>query len=336
MLPFRLPLRLATQTRLTTTLISRPLLARRVLLPYRSYATPAKPKKGSIGETAKRGRATKTTTPKKTPKKTTTTKATTKKTKTDSSKPPSKTALAKAAAHQRKLDRTAAAKAKKAALAKQKRAKEKSKREATKPVTPSAKIRALKEQALSPPPTPNTSTWLAFYQASMRQNPDEVKVKGKGGVTNYVKQVKSEYDTLSPSEKESYTRAAKEERANKEREYAAWVGGKSAEEIRLANEARKKLRALKVRGYGEIKDERKLTRPPTAYVRFSTERARSGQHGGTFTEQAKESARSWKELSQTQKQDYIDAFNRDMGQYEREYEKLYGHPAPSVLRKKSS
>ncbi|KAG8626943.1 hypothetical protein KVT40_005888 [Elsinoe batatas] len=334
MIPLRLPVRLATQTRLTSTLIARPLLTRRVLIPYRSYATPAKPKKGSIGETAKRGRATKTTTPKKTTKKATTKKATTKKTKTDPSKPPSKTALAKAAAQQRRLDRTAATKAKKAALAKQKRAKEKSKREAAKATTPFAKIRALKEQALSPPPNPNTSTWLSFYQASMRQNPD--KIKGKGGVTSFIKQVKTEYDALSPSEKESYTRAAKEEKLHKEREYAAWVGGKSAEEIRLANEARKKLRALKVRGYGEIKDERKLKRPLSPYVRFFTERATSGQHEGTVTEQAKESARLWKELSQTQKQDYIDAFNRDMEQYGREYEKLYGHPPPSALRKKSS
>ncbi|KAF4547843.1 Hypothetical protein D9617_35g089940 [Elsinoe fawcettii] len=337
MLPIRLPLRLAARTRLTGQVISRPIVSRRVILPVRCYATPAKPKKGSIGETAKRGRAPKAATAKSTStKKTTIRKPAAKKTAT--TKPPSKTALAKAASAQRAADRAAKSKTKKAETAAKKREAEKKRKDAAKAKeksrAPAQKIKLLKEQALNPPAKGTMSAWLVYWQAAIRQNPE--RVKGTGAMIKYLKEAKQDFEQLSPSEKESYTRRANEEKEQKQRQYSAWVAGKPAEEIRLANDARRKLRALKVKGFNDIKDERQLKRPMASYMRFSAERAESGQHTGTAVEQARESARVWKGLSQSQKQDYIDAYEREAEQYKREYERLYGHAAPSAQRKKTA
>ncbi|TKX20004.1 hypothetical protein C1H76_7888 [Elsinoe australis] len=335
MLPTQLPLRLVAATRLTTstTFVARSLLTRRVLVPSftRLYATPAKPKKGSIGETAKRGRTTKTTSTTGAKPKTTTRKATTKTKAPAKAKQPSKTATLKAAAKQRAVERAAKSKAKKAEQAAKKREREKQKRAKAKAQTTSSglTVKELKAQALAPPKVASSSAWIVFYAGRVRNNPSAVR--GAGGVTQVVKDVKREYDNLSSSEKESYERRAKEEKADSEREYKRWVEGHGAEDIRKANVARAQLRRLKIRGakqYKPIQDERALKKPISAYLRFNKERFQSGQHRGSVPEQAKESGRVWKELGDHEKKDYYEAYEKDLAAYNREYEALYGHPAP--------
>jgi len=168
----------------------------------RAYATPSKPKKGSIGETAKRGRSA-TKTPKhvsdpapqeatntSTPAKTTTTI-----TKPKSRKKPTKKRASKELVAKRKATRAN----KKAAIVKRKE-KLQTRREKAKVEAPKERIRLLKEQALNPPKVGTSSGWLAFWTSKVRSDTQSVNTLEK--LQSTIKGATQEYRNLSDSQKE--------------------------------------------------------------------------------------------------------------------------------------
>ncbi|PNS16204.1 High mobility group protein B3 [Sphaceloma murrayae] len=343
MVPTRLPIRWAATTRLTTSvsLVVRSLSSRRVLIPTftRAYATPAKPKKGSIGETAKRGRAAK---PKaesdlkaeSKPRVAASRKKTTTANPVKKTKGPSKTALNQAAAKKRAAERAAKSKAKSAESAAKKRERERARqaraKAKAKSTTSSQKIKDLEVQALSPPKIKTSSIWLTFWTAYQKNT--STRINGTASLADAVNKAKSEYASLSSSERESYERRGQESRAESEREYKRWVESHTPEEIRLANVARIALRrALKTKNttkWSAIKDERDVKKPAPPFLRFCAERKLSGQHPGSMTEQAAESGKVWKALSDDEKKDYYTSYEAELAEYVKDYEQVYGHPPP--------
>jgi hypothetical protein len=103
------------------------------------------------------------------------------------------------------------------------------------------------------------------------------------------------------------THTAKEE---KEAELKRWVEQHSAEEIKLANHARARLRAKLESSKGKnrhskwppIRDERSAKRPVSTFLQFSINRQNSGDfHNIKVTERAKLIGQEWKALSQEEK-----------------------------------
>ena len=89
-------------------------------------------------------------------------------------------------------------------------------------------------------------------------------------------------------------------------EFKRWVESHTPEQIQLANRARNQLRRkleLKyTHKYSQIKDERAVKRPATAYIQFSVNRQASGDFKNIgVAERAKLIGQEWKALSESEK-----------------------------------
>lgn len=197
---------------------SRQSVIRPFLIARRTFATPGRPKKGSVGESSPRAR--------KTVKKDATTKPSNKAVKTTSktstTKKPSATAEKKAAASKARVAREQARKAKEREKAAAKKLREKQradkKKAATKKpkkvLTPEQKaaataklaksnLAALKKQALSPPPITKGTAWVVYFSEKAK----ELKGSLAGGsvidkMGAKVKEAAAEYKNLSPADME--------------------------------------------------------------------------------------------------------------------------------------
>ncbi|KAF2154595.1 hypothetical protein K461DRAFT_291521 [Myriangium duriaei CBS 260.36] len=340
MLSARLPFRIASVARTTrqapllTQFVARTAISRNVIVPSlsRSYATPAKPKKGSVGatSTARKPRATKTTTKAATKKTATRTKATSatkkpRKTAARKTKTPEQKAAAKEKAAAKRLATAEKAKAKKAATAVRTKAKAEKARTKAKKIKATERITLLKAQALSPPSSGAQSGYHVFLQA---KSANEKAHHKEVGPTVFFKEVAAEWKSLSSSEHESYQRRAAEKNTTHTAEYAAWVSQHTANEIRLANIARSTLRASGKKGYRAIKDPRQLPRPETPFLLFSkTVRGETG----SITEDVRVAGERWRGLSQGEKDQYRQEFERNLQQYDRDFEALYGVPRKAAV-----
>lgn len=180
-------------------------------LSRRNYATPAKPKKGSIGETAKRGRVPRPATTSTTKKSSTSTpsantqpklKKPAKKTTEDESKTkkPKKVAAPSAAVLERRAARVLKAQGKKDALAAKKKERAQSKRAKAKSQALKIRVRDLKQQALEPPKVGTGSGWLVFWTSKCRDNPESVNNRDK--LQSTIKIATQEYRSLSESDRD--------------------------------------------------------------------------------------------------------------------------------------
>ena len=170
MLSTRLPFRIVALARTTGALSARSAFTRNVIAPLsaRAYATPAKPKKGSIGATSTRGRAPST--------RTASTATTPKKKKAPKPKPvktPEQIERAKARALRAK---------EKAAATKEK-----------------DRITQLKTEALVPPRQSGDSAYILFIKAKHANAPSRAKFVGPQA---FLREVAGEYKSLGASELE--------------------------------------------------------------------------------------------------------------------------------------
>ncbi|KAF2433924.1 hypothetical protein EJ08DRAFT_657631 [Tothia fuscella] len=201
-------------------------------------------------------------------------------------------------------------------------------------------IKALRETALIEPKRGPDNAWMVFMSEATKE--------GTGAVTTRVKEAAAKFKAFTPAELEHYNHIAYSNKDTNEAEYRAWINKHTAEQIRLANSARKTLqRRLKVkspkggkkfgRGLSPLKDERQIRGPSSAYLKFSTERQKSGDFkhiklGEASTLISKE----WKEASPAEKKAYTDLQAADKARYAREYKATYGHPPPSRTPSKAS
>lgn len=147
-----------------------------------------------------------------------------------------------------------------------------------------------------------------------------------------------------------YNHVAGEKNAAKEKEYQAWIQTYTPDQIRIANLARARLRKLlpklkSKRSHAHthpIRDSRLVKQPPAAFSRFTSERHSSGDLKGIgLAEASKLISNEWKALSASEKkvrsialdvscllsllQKYEDAYALEKVEFQREYERTYGH-----------
>jgi hypothetical protein len=108
-----------------------------------------------------------------------------------------------------------------------------------------------------------------------------------------------------------YNHLASEQTAAKRKQYQDWVHSHTPEEIRVANVARARLRALlpKLKSgrtpahTHKIIDDRAIKLPLNQYARFATERFTTGDFKGiSQAEASKLISNEWKALSTSEKQ----------------------------------
>ncbi|KAF2496260.1 hypothetical protein BU16DRAFT_538827 [Lophium mytilinum] len=296
-------------------------------LSRRSYATAAatakKPtktvKKVTVKETVTKKPAAKKTAVKKTAAK--------KKTATKKKAAPTKKRAAKKAAPKRKPAKRALTEAGKARkeLAEQR-----------------ARHNELKEAALMTLPKKlPISAWMVYVSEIQE------KGKGKSPATEIMKQGGAQFKALTPAEREHYNHLANQNKAANEAAYKEWVLSHTPEQIRLANNARRQLRAqytkLKNAGNvkssrvypkdtGPIKDERRVKRPQNAYMLFNKERRDSGEMKGiSVPDSSRLITSEYKALSASEKKKYEDLALAAKKQYAADFAATYGHKSQAAV-----
>ncbi|TKA77468.1 hypothetical protein B0A49_02351 [Cryomyces minteri] len=206
----------------------------------------------------------------------------------------------------------------------------------------------LRERAMlkGEPKVPSLSAWNVF------QSEGPMKEPGKDSnprtlMGERAKTGAEQYKNLTPAEREHYNHLANERKAAMEAEYKTWVESHTPDRIRIANNARRHILRLRAAMSAEakglshtriIKDERQLKRPISAFTLFHIERFASNDFKGIphVADAARLSAEEWKALSEGEKKKYHDAAAANLEHYQQEYKALYGHEAPSRLRKPSA
>ncbi|QDS74335.1 hypothetical protein FKW77_004505 [Venturia effusa] len=198
-----------------------------------------------------------------------------------------------------------------------------------------AEITNLKKTALigTAPKFLPDSAWTVFVAE---------KATGSSSARDRMKDASAEYKALSAPELEHYNHIANQNKTANEKAYSAWVNSHTPEQIRVANAARNLLkRRLAAGAYStrkgmkglikKIKDERQPKRPMSAYLAFSMDRRASGDFKNiTLLESAKLITDEWKALSPAETKKYTDLQEANKARYAREYQTIYGHPAPKV------
>lgn len=146
-----------------------------------------------------------------------------------------------------------------------------------------------------------------------------------------------------------YERLARETNARTKREYDEWLESYTPSQIRDANLARKKLRAMVANGsrWRSIKDERLVKTPSSPFVFYYAERHNSGDFRGTpVLQSSKEAGAEYKALPDSEKQvcpphlkqrnidtdllqKYKDMAAKDSERYRRELMEVYGTESAS-------
>ncbi|SMR44613.1 unnamed protein product [Zymoseptoria tritici ST99CH_3D1] len=307
-------------------------VTRTIVLPIRSYATPGRPK-SVVGEPSR-------------PVKRAVKKAAAK--PADGSSPAAKNDAAKRDAAAKKSKKTSPTKrqpkqlteAQTAAL-KERQAKAKARKQV---VVEKEKLNELKRIALSPPKLVGDNPYAVFTKEKNKERGSlstasesstrETRLKN---FTERVTAVAAEWKSLNAAEREHFNHVSRTAAEASRAEYKRWVESHSAEEIRLANNARqqldKKYRTDKGKqsAWPLIKDERAVTRPVSAYLHFSNNRQASGDFRNIpVTERVALIAKEWKELSESEKKKYQHLYVQDLARYQAEYEVTYQHAPPAA------
>ncbi|KAF2120515.1 hypothetical protein BDV96DRAFT_641193 [Lophiotrema nucula] len=217
--------------------------------------------------------------------------------------------------------------AKKAAPKKKKAAAKPKTKRAKKELTPEQKekalIRQLKVLALrEPTSTRALPTHAVFVSEAFKDNK-------KIGLA----QASDKFKSLTTAEREHYNHLTSERNAARKAEYNAWVRSYTPEQIRIANNARARLRKL-LKGKqksapahtAKIQDDRQYKKGPTSYAMFIKDRYASGDLKGIGVgEAAKLISNEWKSLSAGEKQKYNDAYAAERTSRAGEFQRAYGH-----------
>ncbi|KAF1989244.1 hypothetical protein K402DRAFT_390824 [Aulographum hederae CBS 113979] len=265
---------------------------------------------------AKKTTTTKKPAAKKTTKAKTTTKAAAKKKTTTKKAAPKKKAAAKKPAPKKKKVLTERQKA----LAERKQARD--------------DLKALKEAALEEPKNQPSTAYQIFLG-------DAIKKSGGGQKLGDVAKVATQdYKNISPAERESLNHTAASAKAANIAAYEKWVLSFTPEQIRLANNARRRLRTKlpktksgekrSGRGLSPIRDPRQVKRPQNAYLMFVQERYQTDDFKGiAFADAAKLLREEFGKLGAADLKKYEDAVAQQLQDYAKNYKSTYGHDPPS-------
>ncbi|KAL1622779.1 hypothetical protein SLS54_004799 [Diplodia seriata] len=187
-------------------------------------------------------------------------------------------------------------------------------------------IKQLKETALKEPKQkPSTAYTILLMETVEKEGVSR-------GVPEIAKAVSQKYKNLAPAELERLNRLANEADQENKKAYKKWVESYTPLEIRLANNARRQLKS-KLVSYpkSQIRDDRALPQPHSAYILFTKERHASGDFKGIRTiEAGKLIGKEWTALSATDKKKYEDLAEAARQTYQREFKRVYGIESASA------
>lgn len=221
-----------------------------------------------------------------------------------------------------------AAKKKKTVAKKKPAAKKKAapKKRVPKPLTEEQKnkalIAALRKAALKAPATQYAVSAYNVFISEQLSSPSGARAVSQANITKASK----EFKELAPAQLEHYQRKAAEINAANQEAIRAWVNSHTTDEIRQANNARRRLRRMLagVRKSGPahtcpIADDRVPKRPTTPYLKFFITRYNAGVYNGLVPKEAsKVASGEWKALSDAERQNYSDNYKEERIKYEAE------------------
>ncbi|KAF1364817.1 hypothetical protein EJ07DRAFT_161798 [Lizonia empirigonia] len=198
------------------------------------------------------------------------------------------------------------------------------KKKAKKTLTPEKQEKAtltkLRQLALKEPfGRGNISAYNAYLAG-------QLKGSGSGATKRLADDAKKWLD-ITPAEHERWNQIANERNAVKAAEYKAWIESHTPEQIRVANNARARLRKLLPplkkggahRNTRTLVDERRVKRPMNPWAFFFTERCPSSDFNGIAApERTRLIAGEWKALDANEKKGFEDKAAADKQRYDRE------------------
>ncbi|KAI9728676.1 MAG: hypothetical protein M1828_002782 [Chrysothrix sp. TS-e1954] len=149
------------------------------------------------------------------------------------------------------------------------------------------------------------------------------------------KEIATKYRQLSTGDRQHLVDESAENRVKNERALHAWIVSHSPEQIRLANEARRKMNSLRkaskatsTQGVCQavklLKDDRKPRRPLTPYFQYMQERKASGDFQGVkITEMTKALGKEWQAMGAQEKERRLQEYGPIYEAYEKERKSLY-------------
>ncbi|EZF78716.1 hypothetical protein H105_00285 [Trichophyton soudanense CBS 452.61] len=169
----------------------------------------------------------------------------------------------------------------------------------------------LKQAALTPP-KPLPTSKIAIFST------------GKGPLAESVKAFKE----ISQFHVDELAQTAEKNAETNRHNLEQWIESHTPLEIKNANAARRKLRRIlpkKSRLYSPIKDDRQVKGPRNAYLLYSLDMHNSGElRHLSAKERVAETARSWKNASESEKEKYKSLQEEDRKRYINEYKSTYG------------
>ncbi|OQE16585.1 hypothetical protein PENFLA_c027G02510 [Penicillium flavigenum] len=135
--------------------------------------------------------------------------------------------------------------------------------------------------------------------------------------------------SIGPQDEERFQAQAKANLAANNAAYDSWVKSHTPLRIKEANTARLTLSRLTNKNYPPIKDDRLVRVSRSAYILFLKDRVESLDYQGkSGSESFPAIGREWIALPQAEKDRYRKLQIEDRQRYEREYQEVYGIPAP--------
>ncbi|KAI9816391.1 MAG: hypothetical protein M1832_005058 [Thelocarpon impressellum] len=216
---------------------------------------------------------------------------------------------------------------KKKAAPKKKKPAVKAKKVLTEEEKTKAEIKRLKAAALSEPKGLPRTAW-SVLSAEMAQVSHSLQST----------EASARYKALTPVELEHYNHLANQNKATTDEVRKKWIESFTPDQIREANNARRRLKRLlnRPQSYHLIKDERQPKRALSPYVHFYLSRVESGDLKHMSVGDRSRLVRDeWKGLTDAEKQQYIDRSATDASRYRRDFKAAFNRESTGGSRASS-
>lgn len=181
-------------------------------------------------------------------------------------------------------------------------------------------IKDLKAAALQPPKRVSENYWNLAVVSKLAEA-EKTHQKGAEAFKAATDLAKA----ISAEEKEHFTSIAAANKRTNNAAYEAWIQTHTPLQIKDANLARRRLAKLTSGFVPQLRDDRLVKRPRTAFVLYFVDRT----EGGDFKHMAAKDITSrvteeWREMTDYEKEKYRQRQETDKARYIREYRDVYG------------
>ncbi|KAL4893902.1 hypothetical protein BDV59DRAFT_176409 [Aspergillus ambiguus] len=187
-------------------------------------------------------------------------------------------------------------------------------------------IKDLKVAALEPPKKLSENYWNLAVMSKLAEA-QQTSQKGSEAFKAATELAKA----ISAEEKEKFTSIAASNKQSNAAAYDHWIKSHTPLQIKDANLARRRLAKYTKSSVPQLRDDRLVKRPRTAFVHYFVERT----EGGDFKHMAAKDITSrvteeWRGMTDYEKEKYRRLQESDKERYLREYREVYGEDPASV------